>query len=155
MPLNKTQSILVFFFFFFFCISKDGNYFWTLSWCLNYRSSKSGQLPSPNWFTNFSLYSNLSISTVALLLSAGTQIILVLLWRLLLSILSSLVIPSSGLNGTITVLLQEWLWHWITHKGWYTIKQTKPLMMFGRSLSHACLIFHLNSFACIFGYYSE
>ena len=38
--------------------------------------------------------------------------------------------PSYGLNSTSTVLLEEWLWHWITHKGWYAIKQrnqTKPL----------------------------
>ena len=37
--------------------------------------------------------------------------------------------PSYGLNSTTTVLLREWLWHWITYKGWYAIKQrnrTKP-----------------------------
>ena len=36
---------------------------------------------------------------------------------------------SYGLNSTTTVLLQVWLWHWITHEGWYAIKQrsqTKP-----------------------------
>ena len=36
--------------------------------------------------------------------------------------------PSYGLNSTTTVL-GEWLWHEITYKGWYAIKQrnqTKP-----------------------------
>ena len=34
-------------------------------------------------------------------------------------------IPDSsyGLNNTIPVLLQGWIGHWITHKGWYAIKQ--------------------------------
>ena len=31
--------------------------------------------------------------------------------------------PSYGLNSTNTVLLGEWLWHQITYKGWYAIKQ--------------------------------
>ena len=32
--------------------------------------------------------------------------------------------PSSyGLNSTTTVLLGEWLWHYLTYKGWYAIKQ--------------------------------
>ena len=31
--------------------------------------------------------------------------------------------PSYGLNSTTTVLLGEWLWHWITYKSWYAIKQ--------------------------------
>ena len=30
---------------------------------------------------------------------------------------------SYGLNSTTTVLLGEWLWHQITYKGWYAIKQ--------------------------------
>ena len=30
---------------------------------------------------------------------------------------------SNGLNSTTTVLLGEWLWHWITYRGWYDIKQ--------------------------------
>ena len=30
--------------------------------------------------------------------------------------------PSLVLNSN-TVLLQIWLWHWITHEGWYAIKQ--------------------------------
>ena len=37
--------------------------------------------------------------------------------------------PGYGLNSTTTVLLEGWLWHWITYKGWYAIKQrnqTKP-----------------------------
>ena len=29
------------------------------------------------------------------------------------------------LNCTNSILLQGWLWHWITHKGWYAIKQRK------------------------------
>ena len=31
--------------------------------------------------------------------------------------------PSDGLNSTTTVLLGEWLWHLITYKGRYAIKQ--------------------------------
>ena len=31
--------------------------------------------------------------------------------------------PSNGLNSTTTVHLGEWLWHYITYKGWYAIKQ--------------------------------
>ena len=32
--------------------------------------------------------------------------------------------PSSyGLNSTTTVLLQGRFWHWMTHEGWYAIKQ--------------------------------
>ena len=30
---------------------------------------------------------------------------------------------SYGSNTTTTVLLQEWRWYWITHAGWYVIKQ--------------------------------
>ena len=32
--------------------------------------------------------------------------------------------PSYRLNSTTSVLLQGWLWHQITHKGWYVIKQS-------------------------------
>ena len=37
---------------------------------------------------------------------------------------------SYGLNSSTTIFLGEWLWHWITCKGWYAIKQrnqTKPI----------------------------
>ena len=37
--------------------------------------------------------------------------------------------PNYEINSTTIVLLEEWLWHWITNKGWYAIKQrnqTKP-----------------------------
>ena len=34
--------------------------------------------------------------------------------------------PSYGLNSTTTVLLEGWLWHLLTYKGWYAIKQKKP-----------------------------
>ena len=30
---------------------------------------------------------------------------------------------SYGRNSSTTFLLQGWLWHWITHKGWYAIRQ--------------------------------
>ena len=30
---------------------------------------------------------------------------------------------SYGLDSTTTVLLEEWLWHYITHEGWYAITQ--------------------------------
>ena len=38
--------------------------------------------------------------------------------------------PSYGLNSTATVLLEQWLLHYITYKGWCAIKQrnqTKPI----------------------------
>ena len=31
--------------------------------------------------------------------------------------------PSYGLNSTTTVLLEGWIWHWITQEGWYATKQ--------------------------------
>ena len=31
--------------------------------------------------------------------------------------------PCYGLNSTTNVLLGEWLWHWISYRGWYAIKQ--------------------------------
>ena len=34
--------------------------------------------------------------------------------------------PNYGLKSVITVLLQGWFWDWITHEGWYAIKQRKP-----------------------------
>ena len=37
--------------------------------------------------------------------------------------------PRDALNSTATILqvLQGWLWHWITHEGWYAWnKETKP-----------------------------
>ena len=33
--------------------------------------------------------------------------------------------PIYELNSTRTVLLRAWLWHWITHEGWYPIKKSK------------------------------
>ena len=40
--------------------------------------------------------------------------------------MSSLIpLPSYELNNTSTILLQKWLWNWITHKDWYT-KENKP-----------------------------
>ena len=36
---------------------------------------------------------------------------------------NTLIPTNYGLMSTITVL-QEWLWHYITHKGWYVIKNT-------------------------------
>ena len=33
---------------------------------------------------------------------------------------------SYGLNSTISVLLEGWLWHLITNKGLYAIKTKKP-----------------------------
>ena len=36
----------------------------------------------------------------------------------------NLFIPlSNGLNSTLTVPLKGWVGHWITHEGWYAIKQ--------------------------------
>ena len=32
-------------------------------------------------------------------------------------------LPRYWLNSIIAVLLEGWLWHWITHEGWYAIKQ--------------------------------
>ena len=34
--------------------------------------------------------------------------------------------PSYGLNSTTAVLLEVWLWHYITHEGSYAIKQRNP-----------------------------
>ena len=33
--------------------------------------------------------------------------------------------PSCGLNSITAILLQGWLWQWITHDGWYAIKENK------------------------------
>ena len=41
--------------------------------------------------------------------------------------MNPLISPSYGLDSTTTVILQEWLWHGIIHKGWYAMKQkNKP-----------------------------
>ena len=37
--------------------------------------------------------------------------------------MNPLMSASHGLNSITVVFLQGWFWHWITHKGWYTIKQ--------------------------------
>ena len=37
--------------------------------------------------------------------------------------INPLIPPSYGLNSTTTVLLEVWLWHWITQEGWYAVKQ--------------------------------
>ena len=40
--------------------------------------------------------------------------------------------PSYGLNCSIIDLLQRWLWHEVTDKGWYALKhrnQTKPMII--------------------------
>ena len=37
-----------------------------------------------------------------------------------------LIPPSDGLNSNTAVPPQGWLWHWLTHKGWYAIKKKKP-----------------------------
>ena len=34
--------------------------------------------------------------------------------------------PNYGLNSITIVLLEGWLWHWITYEGWYAIKETEP-----------------------------
>ena len=36
---------------------------------------------------------------------------------------------SCGLNSITVVYLQEWLWHQITHKGWYAIKQRNQTIL--------------------------
>ena len=35
---------------------------------------------------------------------------------------------SHGINSDTTIPLQEWLWHWISHEGWYATKnkENKP-----------------------------
>ena len=40
--------------------------------------------------------------------------------------------PSYVLNSTTTIFLEAWLWHLITYKGWYAIKQRKltPLYIY-------------------------
>ena len=37
--------------------------------------------------------------------------------------------PSYRLNSVTAVLLQGWLWHWITHQVWCTIKTKKPTII--------------------------
>ena len=32
-----------------------------------------------------------------------------------------------GLNSITDVIQQEYIWHWITHEGWYTIKQRNKI----------------------------
>ena len=44
--------------------------------------------------------------------------------------------PSYGLNSTTTVLLGEWLLHWITYKGWYAIKQRNQTIRNSKSIDH-------------------
>ena len=39
---------------------------------------------------------------------------------------------SYGLNSSTTVILQGWIWHKITHKGWYAIKLRKQTKCFLR-----------------------
>ena len=36
-----------------------------------------------------------------------------------------LIAPRYGSNCTTNVIVQEWIWHYIIHEGWYTIKQRK------------------------------
>ena len=46
--------------------------------------------------------------------------------------------PSYRLNSTTTVLLQGWLWHYITHEGWYAIKQrhqTTHMLSLGKGMN--------------------
>ena len=48
--------------------------------------------------------------------------------------------PCMSLNSTTTVLLQGWIWHWITQESWYVIKQrnqTKSAQFFFFLLSLA------------------
>ena len=47
--------------------------------------------------------------------------------------------PSYGLNSIIAVLLQREFWHWITDKGWHTIKKKKYIKTFARMVQQ----FHL------------
>ena len=44
--------------------------------------------------------------------------------------MKTFIAPGYGLNSITTVLLQRWIWHWITHKSWYTIKQTNSWFLF-------------------------
>ena len=37
--------------------------------------------------------------------------------------MNSLILIAMGLNTTITLLLEGWLWHYITHEVWYAIEQ--------------------------------
>ena len=39
--------------------------------------------------------------------------------------MNPLILPVIRLNIITTGLLGEWLWHLLTYKGWYTIKQRK------------------------------
>ena len=45
--------------------------------------------------------------------------------------------PSYGLKSTTTILLGEWVWHWITYKCWYAIEQRNQTLLL--KLCPACL----------------
>ena len=62
--------------------------------------------------------------------------------------------PSYGLNRTIPILVQGWLWHLITHKVWYAItqrNQTKPINQSNLFFPSLCILFLYFNF--IFFYY--
>ena len=40
-------------------------------------------------------------------------------------IVNPLILQAYELNSTTSAFLQGWLWHWITNKVWYAIKQKK------------------------------
>ena len=56
--------------------------------------------------------------------------------------------PNYGLNSTTTVLLGEWLWYKITHKGWYAIKQRNRNHFSFHSFFYIYLFLHF--FLCFF-----
>ena len=56
---------------------------------------------------------------------------------------------SYGLNRIMDVLLQGWLWHLITHEGWYAIKQKKPKYRYIQC-AQKLIDTSLNFFSCHF-----
>ena len=63
---------------------------------------------------------------------------------------------SYKINSTIIVLLQGWLWQWITHKSWYTMKQRNQIsdfnnahfwwLVFASCLKTKCNTCHSNNY---------
>ena len=49
--------------------------------------------------------------------------------------------PSYALNCTTTVLLGQWLCHWMTYKGWYAIKQRNQTVYIYKSQPSVHILF--------------
>ena len=64
---------------------------------------------------------------------------------------SPLSLLSCGLNSSATVLLQEWLWHWITLKSWYVSKKKNNTKHVYRFENKKCIDYTKTSCTPIYG----